>query len=78
MTATKFPYGCNHHGFYCQYDKPTEVFKVTKKDLIKMADLRHPVLTKNEYYNTLSTDMEGKPLKRFTLMCSSYLLIIER
>lgn len=79
MKATKYPYGTNNSGFYCQLEKPADVYEnITKKELMSMADLRHPVLNKSEYYRLLSTDINGKPKPKFQLLCSTYLLVVEQ
>jgi hypothetical protein len=36
--------------------------------------LRHPVLSKNEFYNVLSTDAKGNKKNEFTLMANGCLI----
>lgn len=78
MEATFYNYGSNYKGYYIQTEKIDKVEQVTKKDLMKIADLRHPVLSRSEFYNVLSTDIKGKPLKEFSLMTSTHYIIVRR
>lgn len=65
MKATFYPYGTNNSGFYTQRKTSEKTINVTKSDLLKIADLRHNVLTKREYFEVLSTDLKGKTKERF-------------
>jgi hypothetical protein len=51
---------------------------LTKAELIKIADLRHPVLSKKEFFEVLSTDIKGNPKKKFELLSTTRYLIVER
>ncbi len=44
---------------------------------MKLADLRHPVLTKNEYYENLSTDIKGNQRDKFELLGSAFLIVVK-
>jgi hypothetical protein len=77
MKAVIYPFFSNHHGFYVQKHKPSQVFdKITKKELIGLADMRHPVLNENEYYETLSTDINGRKRNEFELLGSTFLIVV--
>lgn len=78
MEATFYKYGSNHHGFYIQTKVIDKIEQVTKKDLMKIADLRHPLLSEFDYYNVLSTDKDGKPLKVFSIITSTHYIIVKR
>lgn len=78
MEATFYKYGSNYKGYYIQTEKIDKVEQVTKKDLMKIADLRHPVLSRSEFYNVLSIDIKGRPLKEFSLMTSTHYIIVRR
>lgn len=77
MEATFYKFG-NYQGFYVQTEKIDKIEQVTKKDLLKIADLRHPFLSKSEYYNVITTDIKGKPKKEFSLMSSTHYIIVKR
>ena len=78
MKATFYRFYSNQHGYYVQREKPEKKIDVTKSDLLKFADLRHPVCTENEFYHTLSTDINGMPKKTFELLGHNHLIIVER
>ncbi len=52
--------------------------KLTKAKLIEIADLKHPVLSKKEFFEVLSTDIKGNPKKKFDLLSKTHYLIVER
>ncbi len=62
---------------YVQTDRISKIENLTKAELIKKADLRHPVLTALEFYNVQSTDIHNKPRQTFTLFSKNneYLII---
>ena len=64
MKVTFYRY---HKGAYVQTEVVDKVESMTKSDLMKIADLRHPVLTKREFYNVLSTDRNGNLKKEFKI-----------
>mgnify|MGYP003475794435 CR=1 FL=1 len=51
---------------------------LTKAELIKVADLRHPVLSKKEFLEVLSHDIKGNPRKEFTLLSNTHYLVVKR
>ena len=75
MKVTFYKY---HKGSYVQREKIDKVENMTKSDLMKIADLRHPVLTKKEYFDVLSTDAKGNPKNEFSLMTSTHYLVVKR
>lgn len=77
MTVKFYKYGSNIHGFFIQTEKLDKTENLNKSDLLKIADLRHPVLNRVEFYNTLSTDRNGQSKKEFSLMTSTHYLKIE-
>lgn len=78
MKATIYKYGSNIHGFYVQRINASEVINnVTKKQLIEMSDLRHPIHTKMEFYDILSTDMNGNKKQSFELLGKMFLILVE-
>ena len=74
MKVTFYKY---HKGSYVQREKVDKVENMTTQDLMKIADLRHPVLTKKEYYDVQSTDIKGKPKNEFSLMSSTHYLVVK-
>jgi hypothetical protein len=77
MKVTFYKYWCNHSGFYTQIETIDKIEFLTKKEILKIADLRHPILTKNEFYNTLSTDIKGRLKEKFELLTNTHLIIVE-
>jgi hypothetical protein len=77
MRVTFYKYKSEYDGFRCQYDVVDKVEYLTKKEVMELSDLRHPILTKNEFYNNLSTDIRGLCKEKFELLGSSYLMIVE-
>ena len=78
MRVTFYKFGSNIHGFYVQNEIVDKVENLTKKDLMSIADLRHNVLTKKEYYDVLSTDKNGKPKDTFYLLTHTHQLKVEK
>jgi hypothetical protein len=77
MRVTFYKYKSEYDGFRCQYDVVDKVKYLTKKEVMGLADLRHPILTKNEYYNNLSTDIRGHLKDKFELLGSTFLMVVE-
>jgi hypothetical protein len=77
MKVTFYKYGSNHSGFYVQRDVVDKVQFMTKKELMGIADLRHNVLNKKDFYDTLSTDIKGNLKEKFDLLSSLHLLVVE-
>ena len=77
MKVTFYKYKIEYDGFRCQYDVVDKVEYLTKKEVMQLADLRHPILTKNEYYNNLSTDIRGLRKEKFELLGSHHLMMVE-
>ena len=71
MKVTFYKY-CNGR---VQQDKIDKVESIKKSDLMKIADLGHPVLTRKEYFQLLLTDAKGKPKNEFYLMTNTHYLI---
>jgi|688.fasta_scaffold1371569_1 hypothetical protein len=65
------------HNGHVQQNVIEKVEQMTKAGLMKIADLRHPVFTKKEFYNVLSTDRYGNIKKDFRLMTLTHYLIVE-
>lgn len=63
---------------HIQTDRLERIEKMNKSDLFKIADLRHPVLNKNEYFQVQSTDMENNLKQTFSLLSSFHYLIVNR
>lgn len=79
MTAYIYPHSIDHHGFYIQRDNCSKIIEnVTKKQLMGMADLSHNVLTKSEYYQNISTDINGRPKSEFELLGGTFLIIVKK
>jgi hypothetical protein len=77
MKVTFYKYGSNHSGFYVQRDAVDKVQFMTKKELMGIADLRHNVLSKNDFYDAVRMDMKGNLKEKFELLSSFHLLIVE-
>lgn len=77
MKVTFYKYNSAYDGFRCQFDVVDKVEYLTKKEVMELADLRHPILTKNEYYENLSTNIRGEKLKEFRLLGSTHLMIVQ-
>ena len=77
MKVTFYNYATANDGFRCQYDVVDKVEYLTKKELMQLADLRHPVLTKNEFFENLSTDIKGNKRDKFELLGSTFLMMVE-
>jgi len=75
MKVTFYKY---HKGSYVQRKKVDKVKNMTKQDLMEIADLRHPSLTKKEYYDVQSTDIKGNQKDEFSLMSLTHYLVVER
>jgi hypothetical protein len=77
MKVTFYNYLSQYDGFHIQTDVVDTVKYLTKNEVMELADLRHPVLTKNEFYENMSTDINGKKLNKFRLLGSTSLMVIE-
>ena len=77
MKVTFYKYDSRYDGFRCQWETVDRVGYLTKKEVMEMADLRHPILSKREYYENLSTNIRGEKLKEFQLMGSTYLMVVQ-
>jgi hypothetical protein len=77
MKVTFYKFGTNHSGFYVQNDVVDKVEYLTKKELMGIADLRHNVLNKKDFYDTLSTDIKGNKRDKFELLGSTFLMMVE-
>jgi hypothetical protein len=62
-----YKYGSNIHGFYIQTKEVDYVRKMTKAELFKVADLDSYNRTKKEYFEAMSTDIDGNVKESFTL-----------
>jgi hypothetical protein len=62
---------------YVQTEIIDYVKKTTKSELLKIADLRHPVLTKKEFYEVLSTDINGNKRYEFSLLSHTHYIVVE-
>jgi hypothetical protein len=51
---------------------------LTKAELMKIADLSHPILSRKEFFEVLSTDNKGNPKKKFALLSKTRYLVVER
>lgn len=85
MKVSFYKYGSNLHGHFIPlqgiYDgtvQPEKTIDMTKKEFFQVADLRHPISTKNEFFQTLSTDIEGKPKKEWSICGHNHFLVIRR
>jgi hypothetical protein len=77
MKVTFYKYNSSYDGFRVQRDTVDKVEYLTKKEVMGLADLRHPILTKREYYENLSTNIKGEKLKEFQLLGSTHLMLVE-
>jgi hypothetical protein len=77
MKVTFYKYDSRYDGFRCQWDAVDRVEYLTKKEVMELADLRHPILTKNEYYENLSTNIKGGKLKEFQVLGATHLMLVE-
>ena len=79
MIAYFYPYYCNKSGYYIQTVECTETKVVTKKELINLCSLslRHPVLSKKEFFENLSTDQNGKKLNEFGMLGNKHYIIVK-
>lgn len=76
--VTFYPYYTNYQGHYVQTDKSDKTEIMTKKQLKAIADLRHPVLNKEEFFTCQSTDIKGNIRQEFTLSTmGNYYLVIK-
>lgn len=78
MKVSFYRHGTNHHGYFVQRENLDKTADMTKKQIFEIADLRHPILTKEEFFEVLSTDINGKKRKCFELLSRSspHILII--
>lgn len=72
MKATFYKFINGH----VQRDVIARVENHSKSELLSLADLRHPVLTRREFYDVLSTDINGNLKEEFELMTHSHLIIV--
>jgi hypothetical protein len=63
---------------HVQTERAEKTENLTTADLMKIADLRHPVLTKKDFYNVLSTDIKGNKRKEFALLSGTHYLVVKR
>jgi hypothetical protein len=77
MKVTFYKFKSEYDGMRVQRDVIDGVEYLSKSEVMRIADLRHPVLTKNEYYTTLSTDINNLPKHSFELLSTSHLMVIE-
>ena len=75
MKVTFYKY---YKGSYVQLEEIDKVKNMTKAELFKIAELRHPILTRREYFNVLTTDDKGSPKKEFTLSSSNHFLVVKK
>jgi hypothetical protein len=75
MKVTFYPFA---GGSYIQTKIILKVETLNKKELMDIADLRHQVLNRLEFYNALSTDINNKKRKAFYLLSNSNYLKVER
>jgi hypothetical protein len=68
MTATFYKFGSNKHGFFVQDETIDFERKLTKKELFKIVDLRHPVLNEKDYFEIL--------LNKKSFLSSNHYIII--
>lgn len=73
----KVTYFGYENGSYVQRDKISKIEYKTKQELIDFADLRHAVLSEDEYFEVLSTDIKGNLKKEFSMPSSQHLLVVE-
>lgn len=79
MKAYFYPYYSNNHGYYCQYENCTKVLDIknTKKFAIENCDLRHPVLTKSEYFDCIIHDIKGVKLNEYEILANKGLYVFK-
>ncbi len=65
------------NGGHIQTDVNHKVENLTKSQLFKIADLKHPYLTKKEFFEVLCTDKNNLPKKEFRLFSKNneYLVV---
>ena len=73
-----YPYGSNIHGFFVQRDNKEKTVEMTKKELFKVADLSHNVLTQKEYWDAITTNRDGSKRQQFEMLSNRHLLIVTR
>lgn len=77
MKVTFYNYRSEYDGYRCQYDVVDKVEYLNKKEVMALADLRHPVLNAREYYDAISHDYKGLRREKFELPGSTYNMIVE-
>lgn len=72
-----YPFESAYDGYRVQREKCTKSIEYNSvKELMEIADLRHAVLSKNEFFNVLSKDRNGEYKNKFDLLSNRYLLVV--
>ena len=75
MTVTFYRFTGSGH---IQTDRVENVLQMTKQELMKIGDLRHPVLSKKDFFRVLSTDKDGNDKPEFDMMTRTHYLLVTK
>lgn len=78
MKVEFYKYETQSDGFHIQTETCEKTVQMNKKELLAIADLRHPVLSESEFYDMKSKDQNGGRKQTFGLCSSLHYLIIHK
>lgn len=78
FNVTFYQHITKYDGFRLQFEKSEKTEILNTKELMAVADLRHPILTKKEFFQTHLKDIKGNVRANFRLLArGSYHLEIK-